>query len=677
MNLHKAETFLDQFFGPGNGYWPGREPNSASGRRLREYLDLFSADSDVPYILPRFDPLTQDRLIYVIPRDGTQAATVREYVNAFVVPSYARFSKRAVRDDDRVDAAVVDFVGHRNIVLVQVPLDGAERLWTALSRLKDTVLKRPRSTALAPVPLGRMLADFDLALAAGDNATSVAILDRLAGNGLSGSNYTHLVIKRLAQLGKHGELLRLPDLKSVAASRPPIPVRDAILTAIFSTVVAPTLDSSTHEHAQQALLDRGDLVPPLAAGALEGLSSEALAVLAVAAAGLSDRGLARRLMEVSGAHDQVVSLLPAEMRDATDAAGTGAESAHSTVAGSGDRAGPGEGAERQDSSAAVGVEPVMPVEAAGGQPNTWRDLIAFVATGADLRTVVVDEPWRLWPPPADSDVEIAEALDDLDDASAERAWSLAGAFVDSDEYRTPAARSAQAFITRGLLLGRYGPADLAGLVALTEIVLRSAPSAYHYTQLVNDLNEDVGRWASIERTSVVLDLADLLARNAAPNVEARLRLAGGLLEPLSRQSGRLLVDELKLAGVIDNELSLGLAWDQLDTAADEPALNVAGNMLLYSLDEAVLSRVKRELESLAPGVNVRTNHDYVGSVQLRDRSRHADFIVMATRCAKHAATGFIRSNANDQSVIVEADGVGAASLLRAAINSLKLGSASS
>ena len=94
-------------------------------------------------------------------------------------------------------------------------------------------------------------------------------------------------------------------------------------------------------------------------------------------------------------------------------------------------------------------------------------------------------------------------------------------------------------------------------------------------------------------------------------------------------------------------------------------------MLLYSLDEGVLERTKTLLGEIAPNADVRLSHDKVGSQSLKQQARGAEVIVMATRCAKHAATGFIRQHASGTSVVAEADGSGSASLLRAAIAALR------
>ena len=126
----------------GNNYWPGRNPEAPGRQRVQPFLELFSTESEAPYILPRLGPGPDDRFIYIIPRRSNQAMTVREWVDAFVVPSYAPYSSHSLDDSDPVDAAVVSFIGHRNVLLVEVP-DKSPRLWIALERLKDTVGQKP------------------------------------------------------------------------------------------------------------------------------------------------------------------------------------------------------------------------------------------------------------------------------------------------------------------------------------------------------------------------------------------------------------------------------------------------------------------------------------------------------------------------------------------------------
>ncbi|MEV7842308.1 hypothetical protein [Streptomyces albidoflavus] len=49
--------------------------------------------------------------------------------------------------------------------------------------------------------------------------------------------------------------------------------------------------------------------------------------------------------------------------------------------------------------------------------------------------------------------------------------------------------------------------------------------------------------------------------------------------------------------------------------------------------------------------------DHVGSARLRQKACSADLVVIATRCEKHAATGFITLHAHTQHIF-NADGRG-------------------
>jgi hypothetical protein len=63
---------------------------------------------------------------------------------------------------------------------------------------------------------------------------------------------------------------------------------------------------------------------------------------------------------------------------------------------------------------------------------------------------------------------------------------------------------------------------------------------------------------------------------------------------------------------------------------------------IYTLEASAGSRAKSILESLRDNVEVRLNHDHVGSERLRSLAREADYLVVASRSAKHAATDYIK-----------------------------------
>lgn len=654
------ERFIKDFFGQGNIVWPEQDPDSDAGRNVRPYLDVIwhREATEVPVVLPRRRERGGDLTAYVIARDHALAAVVADLLTAFVGPSYSRFDGLPARLDpaDPVDRAVLDLVGEGLTFTVSSPTRKTQAdAWRALDLLQDTLRQRPVRTWHIRKPVGRLLGEFEAALAAGDNFASGDLLDQItAAGGLSPVNLTNLKIKRLARLGLDAELLRLPGLTDVVRTRPPAPIMDAILTAVYGTALAVPVAAGDLQRARQNLLIEGTIVAPLLQGgsvALDRFSGEALAVSALAADILGDARLLAAVLDDPCCRELMARVAPELARVLTPV--------------------PEPESERQPEPT---PKPEPEPEPGPTAPGSWLDLVAALsAGGADLSSVLASRDWQEWSPPASDDQEIAAVLAGLGDGAADRAWLLAGPLIDADGYERPAARTARQLIEIALIGGRFSPGDLAGLVALAEIYLRSGPDATDYSRLLGDLADYSSRWAGPDRAIVVLDLVDLLVRAACPDAGARLQLALALLRPLRDQDGRLEPEQAQFARQLSRELRVGLEWPTREYAGPDESLPEIplAQVLLYSLDEGVLDRTKALLASSVPSADVRLAHDKVGSPTLRELARHADVIVLATRCAKHAATGFIRQHAARTSVIAEADGSGSASLLRAATTALR------
>ena len=135
-----------------------------------------------------------------------------------------------------------------------------------------------------------------------------------------------------------------------------------------------------------------------------------------------------------------------------------------------------------------------------------------------------------------------------------------------------------------------------------------------------------------DRAVVVVDLADLLARAACPDHEARLRLVISLMRPLADRHLRLDPDQASLARQLGQELGKGLQWPDAGEPVPAPLPGIRSlNVLLYSLDLGVLHRVSAILGTITPGLKLKISHDHVGSPRLRQQSRQAEVIVLATR----------------------------------------------
>ncbi|HEY0640531.1 MAG TPA: hypothetical protein VGD67_23120 [Pseudonocardiaceae bacterium] len=647
------DTFLQAFFGAGNDVDFDPDPGSAIGTWLAPSLQALRNPSDVPVVLPRKRPEDDGRrTAYVLARSRRHATEVAELLTAFVGPSYSSFNGRPADLDpnDSVEQAVRQLVGDEGLAFrLSAPGPARDRrMWNVLADMQRAVAARPARLTTVLKPVGRLLGEFDAALAAGESSASAELLEQLAiSSGLSGTNLAHLRIKRLAQLGRDAELLRLPGLADTVLTGPPLPVIDAVLTAMFSVVLADPLSVGDLPAARESLTEHGAVVPMLMDSDTSRLSPQAVAVLALAAEIREDQPVLRRFLgdeEVIAAIGEVAPAIVADLERTA-----------------------------VDSEDALAAEP--PEVAVEPSPSLagWGELVdGLAADNAEARAVLVEQGWRDWPSPADQDNEMAAVLAALDDTGAQRAWRAVGAFIDADGYRKPASVSAREFVTNAITYGRYTPGDLAAVVALTDIVLRGSPAQPDYVDLLDDLAADAARWVAPNRVTVLLDLVELLARHACPDADARLRLVTVLLEPLRRHAGLLDADQLAFAVTLSTELNAPVDWPQTvdETDAEQPLLTATGTLMLYSLDEGAIDRTRTALATQAPRVRVVANSETDGSPRMRQQSRGADVIVLATRCATHAATGCIRTNANAQAVVVEADGSGSASLLRAAIAGL-------
>ncbi|MGW4868179.1 protein DpdD [Streptomyces chartreusis] len=672
------EAFLRRFFGQGNDAWPDMDPDPSKGERARRFVELLRSGSDLPIVLPRYQQAEDRYAIYVIARDEAHATLVGNIITAFAGATYlsgAGLHPCTLDPHDPVEAAVQEFAATATTTFrleTHPNRRFRQRLTDVALLMLQTLAHRPPRLWRAVKPTGRLLAEFDAALAAGGQAASQAVLDQLVGQGgMTATNLAHLHIKRLSRLGLDRELLDYPDLGDVLRQDPPTPVKAAVLSAVFSCDVQEPLGSGDLPIAQQALHDRGFLALAPFEDDVESYSADALTVLLLAAV---TRGARHSSQHILAAVKRTASLdvVPSVLQEAATAL-LSLHSAPQTQSVQDVADTPADPPTRAPAPSAVqDTEPDV-IEPA---PGSWTELVNAIAGGyTGLNAVLEQETFSAWPSPAVDDRSIAALLENLHDEGQAKVWRCVGAFIESVGYDQPAPLTARALITCALAYDWLGPGDLLAVQALTEIVLRSSPSADIYRQLLGELADTCERWVAPERAAIALDFADRLVMEASPDPDAREFLALALLLPLSVHQGRLDPADTAMARRLSLELGIELDWpEQLDEdlAQDTNASlrKAAGHtVLLYSLDQRVLDRVSAALQQLAPGVKVTCAHDSVGSPPLRQKARQADVVVLATRCAKHAATGFITQHAK-AALIDYADGSGSASLMRAAVHGL-------
>ena len=677
----RIDEFLRRFFGPGND--AGSYPEI-----IDPFVRSFRRADDAPAVLPRFVKDRDQFALYVIAPGPSGFLPTAALLEAFAGPTYSTKGDTAPADldpRDPVEAAVLDFGGAGRTFVVEAGSNPGQRakLRAALALMQQTVAGRPARLWHIARPLGRLLAEFEASLAAGGEAASLAALDQIAAQGgVTASNLANLRIRRLDRLGRSEELLSMDGLANVLRQDPPIPVKEAVLNAIYSTALDDPLRRGDVMAACAALRDADRPLPLPVHDDITQYGDEAAATLLTAAIGRSDTQAVERMtaavLDTGRARtfppalwDQAARIaraptltVPVPQSEEAQEWPIGplpdeSDTSSNTQARTG---------QEYEQESLVGQTPTVAI------PTSW--LALFEATGEDspaAKEILREETWRDWPTPANCDDEISQVLDGLDDVSWARVWRLAGPFIQAVGYGASAPRTAHSFITYALTFDRLGPGDLIALQALTEICLRASPTAATYRLLLEEITDSCPQWVAPENALVALDFADRLVLAACPDDSARMNLAVALLGPLNSRQGRLAPTDVDFAWQLSDELEIPLDWHTSNELPDEgtPLTTLRStNVLLYSLDTAVLDRTSAELRRLAPNLKIAISHDKVATDALKKKSRNADVVVLATRCAKHAATGFITENAGS-AIVAYADGSGSASLLRAATDGLR------
>ena len=647
-------AFLTRFFGEGNDC-----SNEQWAPHINPFKEYARTQPALPIVLPRYQEILDDFTMYVIARTRSEVSRTGTLITAFAGPSYCTHGQSAPAAldlNDPIDAVVHEYFPGRAFVLQTTRnRDQRKLLRGALFQMLETASMQPPRTWRPSKPIGRLIAEFEAELASGGEAGSLRVLEELqARGGITPTNLAHLRIKRLDRLGLSDQLLASEDLPDVLLQRPPVPVYEAVLNAVQSAELEHPLSHGDLDAAFEALRTLGLALPARLDSAV---GSQALTVLLVSALGRGDLDYAATLIhgaEARGLTSQIPSVVVEAVRTRLREQTAPAQPSPST--------------KLNPSANPSPVEAKMAAKVEG-----WLDLFKAVAEGDQAaQEVIAEAVWVAWPSVSHLDDELAGYLSTLSDSQWKECWKLTGPFLESSGYDHVAPQATREFINFALTGERLSGGDLNSLYALTESYLRAAPSAAEYRDLLDELRETSDLWVSVENAKIALDFADRLVIAACPDPSSRMNLALALLRPLSSRVSRLDPQIQSFARQLSEELELQLSWGVEGNKA-EIGENISGKgevVLLYSLDTNVLTRVASILRRDFTGIKVHISSDKVSTSSLKEKAQNATRIVIATRCAKHAATGAITSKASPKSAITYADGSGSASLLRAAYEAL-------
>lgn len=649
MTDDPTEMFLETFFAPPNMAWPNADPESPVATALKPFLQALTYRGECPVILPRRngDPPAPTS-VYVVCWDIAHAGRVRALLEAAVAHNWCRFDGRVyhLNRSDPVDAAVLDLVGPGTTFVLRPSTHTVRQTVTALGRLVSTVGEAPLRETKAPRPIGRMLREFDLALASGAVESSAGILREIElFGGVSHENVAFLQIRRLAVLGKYEDLLAHGSLPSLVYAEPPRLVREAVLEAWARVNLGSPLPSEGVNDALAAIQAAVPDVAMLVDESLAGSSSAQVSTLCgLVAVRRGDHHLAQVLVGNTTIDPSVLDRLRAM-------SGIWRENTP-------DR----EEAERLPSQ--------VPEETSSDSAVTsWLSWVQLLGE-PDSAHLDVDEVLD-WSPAWTVDAQLASAIDELPDLATDDLLAGVAAFIETDDFEKPASQTAAALLRRYLIAERFKPVDLGAMCALLGVFLRSAPGDEAYRNVLGDIRAFAPQWVAVATATRAIDLADAVVSGPVVNSAARSDFVASVLSPLNQQKRRLPPSLRQLAGMVTDDVALGFDWTIPEpvSAGTADRTGVAYRILLYSLDTGTLARVRKAVDLRWPDVRVSVSSERDGSPSLKQHARNSDLVVLATRRATHAATGFITDNSQG-SLICYADGAGSASMFRAVENGL-------
>ncbi len=629
---------------------------------------------------------------WLVADDNEAERRGREVVNAFFGPAITR----VVPGDASGEGRPLRFGRVPNAL--RLNLEGnLTNFLEALELMTSVRASTPSLRRGAPDPLGFLLRDFYLALDRADADASAELLSRIEGTGLvANENLRFLRVDRLARLGHWRELGALPWFAELTRARRPIRISEHLLEAVWilnfddaAVATNPEAASKTYERAEIAtrfaILLRSIDVPSSAAGrrlavlfaALSGDPARVDRIVKVAPAeerGLLDRftGRAReaplspprstldtaRDMFEDGGYESVIALAEAEQAPSLVAMAVRAAF------------------EQNDPRLAARVVPLIAATDRAELPDSSGFVRILVAVHrlADntcgswsewLNRVAADVKWL-------DAAEIARNLggtwDITELAHSSTAKSTADLLligiegVNRRELRSVfdllcqvarqlvARPAADRFVDAVLLVlaSDENPSVLvrAAFFDLLMDVLATGPSTDRYKDMLATTESLWSRVRSREATPWILDVLDGLASHPSPNEGERRALVSTIVVSCYDFAPRLTHDERELFEAIGRDCDVVVVLPPIEapTPTQGPDVwhNLNGRLIgIYSLVDGIGARLANRLTALCGEVRVEQNSDTVATAALRALALNADFLIVDTKHAAHAATSAI------------------------------------
>ena len=702
-----SERFLQAFYSTPNLTYEQVTVDNAE--RFRSMLQAARAGWLVPTFLPVRRMEDGPHRWYGVLHPSRPLRELEDVARNAVDPSYATITTRSELPgpvgplEERLEEAF-----SRSWLRIDLRADDDVRqpVVNALERQVRNLLRRPPIELSLSRNVSRIRADLDLAIGESDAAAVDRLLLELAGlPTVTAENRLYITIDAYSRSGRHRAVIDLDDLDRIIQSRPPRPVRLALLTSLRAALpaserelgdfqdlagpVGPLLEQLLEQAPQAETVAQVESL--LAANLLTAPASrppwaEPPYLLALLQDLGGDLGAWKaRFISVeagSGSYEIPIDLLEAQAEQATtlqevrrvvaDALTLGTPAAAAIAARAVQDHAPQLRTDRLLGDVVRRLEEIANVGA--GSPSSWHDWIAWCSAG-ELRPEardLVEQHVGTWGAITGSELELLRTT--MTDPTSVTAANLRSALGLAIEHLGPVGDTGQRreLLQAAIQLLAYGGPtshdERQATLTWVEQLCFDGVDTPAYLALLEQLEEIWRQVASAGAAEWVIDLLAVLAVAPIAPGDATAAREAFTHQVLQRMRGWIttLDDEardtlVRTAAMLEIELPGIAASDaQTDplTALDHRSLAI--HTLMRSSAMTCVAAVRR----VAPDCQIELNEDHVETDRLTALAATADVFALVTGASKHAASRAVERHRPPGKPLVRVPGKGSTMLLR-------------
>jgi hypothetical protein len=706
-----------------------------SAATIIPWLSLLSrGDQTVPVILPVFDD-AGPAMWYACAENGRSAEQLREELSSFLGPSYTAFTGQlhSLNASDPIENALQSRFGRWVYQISPIRRDYTRPILRVLQIYTGLIARRPPVLERRIRPVGRIRADFDRAILAGDENQANELLEELRQTGrFDAENQKFIEVRLLAGLGMWQNIAHnQPLLSALSDLSLPSQTLNDVVEALYRVYVVPSEDKRSVDRAISSFREIASRYPRLfhtrrglrrphvlkAFLLFELCQPKPNAVLCGAIArdfprdetdpSFFDALLAQVRDETSG-NELIAQANQAFLQESYSialelylSAPLTAETVRGclrcalaidsfeAVQAAFERYAVTPDAVRRELGAtgAAHIEKLTrrKSELDTTHPANWIAWARWIVSGAKLADAISAgreglSHWSVHPFTVDETLTnslislLGNAEQPASQIFREAFPILYEAFVVLPERSSPVLKSLHIFLLQMIVWNDSHTQDELELATqLAAIVLKNAPSASEYRELVKDLKDLLSHNTAIANLDWALDTAELLAFHPSPDPEILVLFLADVLALLKKYRHRLTAGQISVLQLLVKDFEWPEVASEFQTSfeaqlkADQETF--AGTIGICTLTEQAALRARDALERLLPRARVELNHDHVATSKLEHLARTADLLVFAWRSSKHQAYECVRSARRGRQILMPA-GKGTASIVRSVMNEL-------